>query len=167
MCFRWKYGKQKLDTLNTNTAHTKPTVRGHTSTYTGQLLEKHLTNHITMTTGFGSLGFSMDSPSSPDNSEFTSGVQDITTDQFSCRGTSNQHHNQQQTDTLNWHFSWTDISLFSVFFLYTPSISLSFYLSLPFSPYLSLGRTLIMFVCSCVHKSCDLASSLPFSQTHM
>lgn len=39
VCFKWKYVKQKLDTLNTNMTHTKQ-YRSHTSTLTGQLLEE-------------------------------------------------------------------------------------------------------------------------------
>jgi len=67
VCFRWKYVKQKLDTLNTKMTHTKQ-YRGHRPTLTGQLLEEHLTNHNSMITDFGNLGYSIDSPNSPDMS---------------------------------------------------------------------------------------------------
>ena len=64
VCFRWKYVKRILDTLNTNMTHTKQ-YRGHRPTLTDQLLDEHLTNHHSMITDFGNLGYSIDSPNSP------------------------------------------------------------------------------------------------------
>lgn len=99
----------------------------------------------------------INSPTSPDISETASGVHDATIGQFS----------NTVTLLVNTCTLRTDISP-ELTFLFSPSSFSTLYLFLspsiylPFSPRLSPGRTLIMFVCSCVvYLSCDLASSLP------
>lgn len=111
-CFRREYVKRKPDTLNTSMTHTNLQVNNHQKQQTHNTLWDfwafpitHQAHQIFLKT--------------------TSGVLDSTEKQFTA--------GEPQTNTMtnnkptNRHFSRTDVSLFSVFFLYTSSISLSGY----------------------------------------